>query len=215
MTNTKNAALSATLPFNPLLVSSPANTFDVVSTGAYQGSLEADPTVENQVIQGVVAKVAPFPLYGGVPIIEALVDENTLSHTYINVSPTVNEITGVTTNFQSVGTYIYPGSNVPQAPVNGNINFFRLGSNARIWMNASAAAVASLFDGPINKRVTYNFTTMQIEVMTDADYPFPGLVVQTMTSGGMVVTKDTLTDALNYAPGLLVLVQLSIPAILL
>src|SRR5579864_7997038 len=157
--------MTATIPFNPFVTTNAAGSFNTVSTGLWQGMPYDDPSVKNYLAGGVLASTETLPMYGGVGISEA--SPGASGGPQISLGGIITRATTLTktsanglTGF-SVFSQNYAATNSPQSPVpltgsGGLVNFFRLGSGARIPLACSPSLV-SLQGSIISTPVSWDF----------------------------------------------------------
>lgn len=164
--------MSATLPgFNYLPTTNAAGTFNADSTGYVQGAYLDEPSTRFLLAGGVLATTETLPMWGGVAINET-VNPNGVGGPVSNLGGLISRATNVTANAvgsvtgfsvfnQAYGMAITPQSSVPLAGSLMQVNFFRLGSNARIAV-ACDPALASLETGTSNALVSWDFGAQQL-----------------------------------------------------
>lgn len=153
--------------FNPVITSTAAGSFAVTSEGLIQGTSYADPSARNWLSGGVLASTESLPMWGGVGISDAVPTQNSTTGPALQLGPTITRATtltaaaaGVLTGF-SVFDQVHSAINTPQSPVplvgsGMSVNFYRLGSNARIAV-AADSALASLEAGVSAAQVSWDF----------------------------------------------------------
>lgn len=193
--------MSASIPFNYLPTTVAAGTFNAQSTGYVQGQWISDPAIRYQLTSGVLASTETLPMWGGVAINETITPNGAggpdsslggLITRATNVTAgAAGQITGFSIFDQAYGMAITPQSPVPTAPSNGQVNFFRLGSNARIVV-ACAPSLVSLETGSITQQVSWDFNA-QMLIPYVAAYPANVLTAATWasTNGGEVTFTTT------------------------
>ena len=165
--------MSVALNFNYMQQTTAAGFFNIQSTGWVQGMFVDDPAIRYQLAGGVLAQTETLPMYGGVGISET-VNPNTGSNppvgnqggiisraTLISSTGASGALTGFSVFNQAYGMAISPQANVPEAASGMQVNFFRLGSNARVVV-ACAASLSSLEGGPITQQVSWDFVNQQL-----------------------------------------------------
>jgi hypothetical protein len=161
----------ATVPFSPYVTTSAAGSFNVSSGGVWQGMPYDDPAIRYSLVAGVLASTETLPMWGGVGISEALSGLSTLPGAELG-----NIITRATTETAtssggltgfSVFQMNYAAINSPQSPVpligsGGQVNFYRLGSGARIPV-AMDPSLVSLEGGIISAQVSWDFNNQVLQ----------------------------------------------------
>jgi len=179
----------AILPGNPYQTSAKLGSFTRYTDGVFQGMAVADPAVQNALNMGQINPTATLPLWGGLPIAETVFQGNLGPNKSVLTAATSNAaITGFSVFDQGHHGVITPGpNNVPLFYPGMDLPFYRLGSGARIPVQASSALV-SLVGGTIFPTVTWNFTTGEL----------------VSTTGGTAVTVSSIavTGTANPYTGL-------------
>lgn len=203
----------ATVTINPYLTSTGAGSFNIQSDGYIQGQAMDDPSARYRLRMGVLANTETLPMWGGVGI-----SETTKPYTggqsqgvqggLITRATTISATgaTGALTGF-SVFDQDYAMINSPQSPVPligslGQVNFYPLGSLARIAVNCNPLLV-NLEGNPISQQVSWDFLNQQLipfvaaysaDNVTAASYNSgTGLITITLTTGGELAAGDVFT----------------------
>lgn len=157
--------MSGTVSINPLLTSVAAGSFNISSDGFIQGTAQDSPSVRNLLSGGYLASTETLPMWGGVGIYENLAAASAqvpghqigratlLTGTYA--------LTGFSVFDQASSMINSPQSPVPLAPIGGTVNFYRLGSLARIPV-ACDPALVSLDGGLITQQVSWDFALQRL-----------------------------------------------------
>lgn len=153
---------------NPALVTNAAGKFSLTTDGYVQGTALNDPAVRNELVQGIVAVAQTTPLWGGMAITDSLANPASVSQAIsasLALATAQGNITGFTVFDQANAMIQSPQSPVPLAPAGDNaghpggfINFYRLGSGARIVVACSAAVAAALESGASNQALYWDYT---------------------------------------------------------
>src|SRR6201984_1759637 len=158
--------------FNPMAVQNAPGFFGVQSDGFTQGVALDDPAVRYQLTGGQVASTETLPMWGGLGITESLIasNGNTAAGSFGNLLTRATSnasIPGFTVFNQGHNAINWPENQVPVAGTNMTMNFYRLGSLARIPLAADPSLVASVATGSITQQVTWD-THNQALVAYDA-----------------------------------------------
>jgi hypothetical protein len=169
--------MTATLSANYVSTTNAAGTFNVESAGWVQGMFVDDPAIRYQLAGGVLASTESLPMWGGVGINETVTPVGTYTPPsslppvsalggYITRATNVTagaagQLTGFSVFNQAYGMVITTASPVPLAGSGMQVNFFRLGSGARIVV-ACAASLVSLEAGSITAAVSWDFVNQQL-----------------------------------------------------
>lgn len=190
--------MSATITFNPVVTTVAPGSFNVSSDGYIQGTALNDPAVRNQLSGGVLATTETLPMWGGVGISETTTPATasgipnlggTLTRATSLTQTAANGLSGFSVFDQSHAMVNTPQSPVPLAGSLMSVNFYRLGSNARIVV-ALAPALVNLEGGPIGQQVSWDFNGQQL-VPYVASYPANVLTAATWSSGSVTFTTTS------------------------
>ena len=202
--------MAATIPYNPFATTNASGLFSVVSDGYVQGLAQDDPVYRNRLVGGVLDSAETIPMWWGVGIYE---DINYLNVPLANDTNPVGNIVGRATNVTagaakqlagfSVGNQAYaapitPTSQVPLVASGGPVNYFRLGSRARIPVAIDSGLIASLQSASVLTQVSWDYVNQQL-VKYAAAYPSATISGATWasTSGGQA-TFTVGTDLTSY-----------------
>lgn len=147
--------MSAQISINPVLTNNAQGSFQTQSDGYIQGVALDDPAVRNQLAGGYLVSAETLPMWGGVGISEIIPGgANTparelgggVSRATSIATPTDTSTAGILTGF-SVFNQDHAMINTPQSPVplaatNMLVNFYRLGSLARIAVKCDPALIS-------------------------------------------------------------------------
>lgn len=187
------------ISINPALVTNAPGSFTVDTYGYIQGMFLDDPAVQNELMSGIVLPTATVPMWGGMAITESITNPtNVAGAIKSTVAPATAEtnITGFSVFNQAHAMYNSPQSPVPLAPPSGGINFFRLGSNARIVVACSAAVAAALLGSPVDTAVYWDYTN-QVLLNAPGGTALPVKVVEVIT--GASAQTLTYSTGTGYA----------------
>jgi hypothetical protein len=162
---------SPSISINPATQTNFAGTFFVNSEGYTQGDALDDPNNRFNLRKGIVSPSASQPMWGGLAINEALAGSGTFAVGGSN-NPAGNlqsiltpgtsisagnsaAITGFTVFNQATAMIQSAQSRVPQAPSGGAINFYRMGSGARVPVQALLAAATAWAGGTVAPAAIY------------------------------------------------------------
>lgn len=162
----------ATISLNPIVTTNAAGTFNVTSDGYIQGTALADPSARNWLSGGVLGPNETKPMWGGVAINETTTPvatsgsfPNQAQGGYITRATTVTStsagaITGFSVFDQDHSMINTPQSPVPLAASGMGVNFYRLGSNARIAVLCDPALAAQGVS--IQTQYSWDFTLQML-----------------------------------------------------
>ena len=194
----------ANVAFNPNLTTNGLGGFNISSAGYMQGTALNDPAARFALSGGVLASTENVPMWGGVGISELIPPA---SGYLANLGGTIGRATTITagatglTGFsvfdQDHAMLTTPQSPVPLAPSGGMVNFYRLGSGARIAV-AIDPALVSLDGTTITGPVSWDFNQQRLAPYVAA-YPANVLTGATWasTSGGQVTFTTTTSHGVT------------------
>lgn len=208
---------TAAISINPFTTTNASGSFNVTSIGFIQGMFLDDPAIRNELAGGVLASSETIPMWGGVGIYELVSGNATAGYFGSPGGPSetlggqVGRATALTgskalTGF-SVFNQNYAGVQSPQSPVpltssGGLVNFFRLGSGARVVVACDPILAALAGTDPINQAVAWDFVNQQlipqvtsINVSSGAYNSGTGIVTLTLASPHGLSPGDTVTVA--------------------
>ena len=184
--------MTASIPFNPTQTTNALGSFGVDWSGFIAGTAYADPSARYRLAGGLVASTETYPMWGGLAISEA-----TPNTVYSQSSPApIGALGTIISRATAIGSLGVAGSltgfsvfdqnyamiNTPQSPVPlaaslMQVNFYRLGSNARIALPYNPAL--SLNGNIITQSLSWDFVNQQLtpylaawasEAITSATY---------------------------------------------
>ena len=162
--------MAATINVNPTLTTNAAGSFMPSTVGLIQGVAFDDPAIRNALAGGVLNSTETLPMWGGVGIYEYIpsgVSGYAPNQTGFNAAlgSLIGRSNGLTGSKALAGFSVFNQAhamiNTPQSPVpaalNGmNVEFYRLGSGARIAV-ACDPSLASLEGGITAPQVSWDF----------------------------------------------------------
>ena len=165
------------ITINPALTQNALGSFNVESVGFIQGQALDQPAIRNSLAGGILGPNETLPMWGGVGISEALssgIGTGTIPETGSSgtLGGTITRATNVTANTAasltgfSVFDQNYSAVNSPESPVplsapSMQVNFYRLGSGARIAV-AMAPGLVDLRGNIITQKVSWDFVNQQL-----------------------------------------------------
>jgi hypothetical protein len=159
-----------TITFNPIVTSTAAGSFNVTSEGFIQGTALDSPHVRNFLAGGYLAPTETLPMWGGVGISELIpglagnpldVIGTTVSRALALAAQAAGQLTGFSVFDQDHSMINSPQSPVPLASAYMGVNFYRLGTKARIAV-AIDPALVSLEGGLITPAVSWDFNLQRL-----------------------------------------------------
>jgi hypothetical protein len=157
--------MSTILGINPMAVTNAAGFFGVQSDGFTQGVAHDDPAIRNALAGGVLLSTETLPMWGGVAISEYLPLSTSNGHYGPNIGRATSNagITGFSVFNQSHNAISSPENQVPILASGMSVNFYRLGSGARIPLAADPSLVGTLASGLITQQVTWDINNQRLQ----------------------------------------------------
>ena len=212
--------------FNPVVTTNASGSFNIESVGYVQGMALDQPAVRFSLAGGVLAASETIPMWGGVGISESIssgIGSSTIPETGISSTlgssitratvisaHTTGQLTGFSVFDQNYAAVQSPQSPVPLIGTGMQVNFYRLGSGARIPV-ACDASLVSLDGGLITQQVSWDWVnqllvpyTGTLTISSGTYNSTTGVVVLTMSapvtfSAGDAVVVSGLGGTGNYA----------------
>ena len=160
--------MSLNLTINPYATGNAAGSFSAASGGYVAGTAQVGPETRYKLAGGVLNSTETLPMFGGVAVYEQ-VNNPAYSTTYpshdlgnlIGRATTVTQtsstgIAGFSVFDQNDSAINSPNNPVPLIGTGGQVNFYRLGSGAKIVVAADPGLV-SLENGSISANVSWDW----------------------------------------------------------
>jgi hypothetical protein len=188
----------ANVSFNPNLTTTAAGSFNTTSLGLTQGSAYDDPAVRYALSGGVLSTSETLPMWGGVGIYNLIpgvagAQEQSLGEIVgrANSLTGANALTAFSVYQQAYGMLTTPQSPVPLSASSMQVNFYRLGSGARIHV-AIDPALVSLDGSIITSQVSWDFSLQRL-IPFVAAYPANVITAAAWanTNGGQATLTTT------------------------
>lgn len=135
-----DAAPSSTVAISPYVTGTFSGTFSSQSGGAFMGIAQNGPGYRYELSSACVSSQESKPLYGGLPIVSLISQTQGLPR-QIRRATTVGEVTGFSVINDCPNLIVTANSNCPSIGAPGTINFFRLGSRAKIALPIDPALI--------------------------------------------------------------------------
>lgn len=189
---------------NPVITTNASGTFSTDSEGYIQGTALNDPAVRNELAGGILSADAVNPMWGGVAIYELVPGPVTQTSPNKSLGGVVDlataiggaaPITGFTVFDQDHSMVNSPQSPVPLAGQTMGVNFYRLGSNARIAV-AMDPVLLDAEGNLITQQVSWDFVNQRLipynaayadNIITNAVYAAPNITLTTTSAHGLSV----------------------------
>ena len=163
----------ATVSFNPVLTSNAGGSFNIDSSGYVQGQAMDDPSYRYWLAGGVLATTETLPMWGGVGISELIPSSTSTTTSAPSLGGQIGRATTLTAQAagQLTGFSVFdqahhminsPQSPVPLAGTGMSVNFYRMGSQARIAV-ACDPSLISLQTGLITQNVSWDFNSQRLQ----------------------------------------------------
>lgn len=156
--------MTASVTFNPYITTNGAGSFNVTSDGGVQGMFMDDPAIRYQLDGGILATAETLPMWGGVGLKLTVppATQNDALGPVIGRATAYANLLGFSVFNQNGAAVISTASDVPLVGSLGQVNFFRLGCGARIWLQADASFAATLQNNLENQQVSWDFTNQKL-----------------------------------------------------
>jgi len=150
------------ISINPQIVTNAPNTFYVSSGGGVQGTIADDPvSLVGRLRSGIVGLGVTTPMWGGEAVTVSLYTAGSEApeiNAVLTLASAEANINGFTVFNQATAMIQTPQSPVPLSAAGMGINFFELGSGARIWVGCSNTVATGLLGGSITPTVYWDYT---------------------------------------------------------
>lgn len=194
--------MPANIAFNPYVQTTAAGMFNIESDGFIVGTAMPDPAARFALSGGWLATTETLPMFGGVGISEAIPQERPpVNRADVSLGGIITRAADVAhlTGF-SVFDQNYAAVNTPQSPVpsigsGGLVNFYRLGSGARVAL-AIDPTLITLEGTIITSQVSWDFTNQKIVAF--ATTALPVKVLQIKSSACMVPVYNSGTGLITW-----------------
>jgi hypothetical protein len=192
------------IAFNPYVQTSAPGMFTIESDGLIVGTAYPDPAARFALAGGWLASTETLPMFGGVGIGENIPTEPTNAPPTLPLVPLGGSIvraaaeaglTGFSVFDQNYAAVNNPQSPVPQVGNGGLVNFYRLGSAARVAL-AIDPALITLEGGLITQQVSWDFTNQRIIAFATTALPVKILAVK--AAGCMVPVYNSTTGFVTW-----------------
>ena len=182
------------IAFNPFATTVAAGQFLTTATGLVAGTFFDSPAHRYDLAGGVLAASETLPMWGGVGIGEYIptAGSDPLG-SQIKRAADQAHLTGFSVFNQNGAALSSPQSPVPQTLSGGQVNFFRLGSGAKLCLAIDPALVSD--DGSlITTQVSWDYTAQRI-VAYDSVAALPIKILSIQTAQVMTVALDGVNAA--------------------
>lgn len=182
------------IAFNPWATTVASGLFLTTAAGLVAGTFFDDPAIRFQLAGGVLAASETLPMWGGVAIGEYIPTSGSdVRGSQIKRATNEATLTGFAVFNQNGAAINSPQSPVPQTLSSGQVNFFRLGSGAKLALAIDPALISD--DGAIiTSQVSWDFTAQRI-VAYDSVAALPIKILSIQTAQVMTVAFDGVNAA--------------------
>jgi hypothetical protein len=153
---------------------------------------------------GVIAAGVTQPVWGGMALEELVstVGEGNLGTT-LQLAASAATLTGFSVFTQANNMILVPGNSVQTAQAGMTMNFFRIGSDARIKVAVQASLVATLEGGAVNVALFWDPALQQLTATgTAGAIALPATTkVLSINPNSKVVSYNSGTGAVTWATG--------------
>ncbi|MER4927182.1 hypothetical protein J9B76_30505, partial [Klebsiella pneumoniae] len=163
------------------------------SDGFIQGVALDDPANRFNLASGTVAATETKPLWGGLPVAELLPGVNSSPRgSTIRRAASLAELEGFTVFNQAHNGLTTPQSPVPLYASGMSVSFYRLGSNMRVPLKASAQVVALGTAGAsVKTPLAWDFVNNQVTTAAAAAFAGADIATTAVTYSNGVATATT------------------------
>jgi len=163
-----------TISFNPAAVGNFPGSFQAQSQGYIQGyALDSPSVIIDKLRAGLLASTETLPMWGGLPV-SVTIPGSTAPQLPVLARSTANAITGAgsvrgfSVFNQAANMVQTPSSRVPTSSPGMTVNYFELGSGARIVVQADPALIATLAAGASldNLQLQWDFVNARLTAFT-------------------------------------------------
>lgn len=183
----------ANLSLNPMATTNAAGSFGVQSDGFIQGVALDDPANRFNLASGTVSATETKPLWGGLPVAELLPGVNSSPRgSTIRRAVSLAELEGFTVFNQAHNGLTTPQSPVPLYASGMSVSFYRLGSNMRVPLKASAKVVMLGTAGAsVKTPLAWDFVNNQVTTAAAAAFAGANIATTAVTYSNGVATATT------------------------
>ena len=183
----------ANLSLNPMATTNAAGSFGVQSDGFIQGVALDDPANRFNLASGTVSATETKPLWGGLPIAELLPGvKSSPRGSTIRRAVSLAELEGFTVFNQAHNGLTTPQSPVPLYASGMSVSFYRLGSNMRVPLKASAQVVALGTAGAsVKTALAWDFVNDRVTTAAAAAFAGSDIATTAVTYSNGVATATT------------------------
>ena len=197
----------ASINMNPILTTNAKGLFSTNSNGFTQGDAQDDPAVKFALSGGLYDAEATAPIFGGQPVQE-FVSDNVLGSTLKAAADDADPTAFVVFN-QAFAGLTTPQSNAPAFLPGMSVNYYRLGSGARIPVALDPASIT--VEGELVSTTVYWDFTDNVLTTTQpgTQDALPVKVLRVSTANNKTVSYNSVTGYANWATdGVVAVIQI-------
>jgi hypothetical protein len=198
----------ANIAFNPYIQTNAAGMFTVESDGLIVGTAYPDPATRFALAGGWLAQTETLPMFGGIAISENVPTERSTAPatptrpdialgSVIARAAAYANLTGFSVFDQNYAAVNTPQSPVPTVGSGGLVNFYRLGSGARIAL-AIDPALVTLEGGLITAQVSWDFSAQRLIAFATTALNVKVLSIKSTGCMRPIYTSGTGLTTWNY-----------------
>ena len=191
--------MPSSISLTPMQTTTAAGLFQVNSAGFTQGDAQDDPAIKFQLVGGVLSASATTPIWGGIPIKElipaATAGNNMALGSTVIQAASYADVNGFCVYNQAYGGITTPQSTAPLFSAGMSVNYYRMGSGARIPLPIDPTLV-SLDGGQISQQVSWDFTNNKIIAYSTTALPVK--ILKIVTSNNLLVSYNSTTGNANW-----------------
>lgn len=196
----------ASVPIIPYAMTNASGTFGIESTGFIVGTAEDDPVAAFSLQGGTLALTETLPMWGGVGVTALVPGLSTDPHSSLGpvigrattmTAATTGQLNGFSVFDQNYSAVASPASPVPLVGSGGQVNWYPLGSGARIKV-AIDPSLVNLQGSIVSTNVSWDFTNQRLQpyVASGATEAVTSMT-WSATNGGQVAVVTTAPTVFN------------------
>lgn len=188
------------LPFNPAITTNAAGSFSAQSVGYRQGDAQDDPATRYALAGGTLATTETLPMWGGVAIKTTIPTSGVTLGGTVARSTSNAEILGFSVFNQDGAMLTTPQSPAPVALGGGQVNFYRIGSGARIAVAIDPTLAATLQNGTTlsNVQVSWDLTNQKIITYDAGIGALNARILDINVGNSQVVSYDAVNNLATW-----------------
>lgn len=186
---------------NPALTTNAAGLFSTSTQGMVQGVAMDDPAVRYALSSGQLASTETLPMWGGVALslYSPLVAPDPSQGGTVARATTNAGVNGFSVFNQAFAGITSPQSPVPLYAAGQTVNYYRIGSGARIPLKLSESLAASLDGGIITQQVSWDFTKQELIAYSGGIGALNVRILEFATDNCKTVSYDSGTGYATWA----------------